>query len=109
MSEAALSRQSLKSKIAINIGNTMEWFDNAVYGYLAVPIARAVFPDADPRVGVMLTLGTFAVSFFVRPFGAIVLGAYADRSGRKPALVLSMALMSVGTLVIAAVPPFQQI
>ena len=102
-------RRTFRSTVAVNIGNTMEWFDNVVYGYLAVPIARVFFPDSDPVVGVMLTFGTFAASFFVRPFGAIVLGAYADRSGRKPALILSMALMSLGTLTLVAVPSFEQI
>jgi MFS transporter, MHS family, proline/betaine transporter len=103
------SKQTVRSVAAITIGNTLEWFDNVIYGYLAVSMAQVFFPKSDPAVGILLTLGTFAASFLVRPLGAVILGAYADRSGRKSALTLSMALMSLGTLMLVLVPSFNQI
>ncbi len=94
---------------AASIGNALEWFDILVYGFFAATISRAFFPNADPTVSLLLTLGTFAVAFVVRPVGALVLGAYADRVGRKAALMVSIRLMMVGTLLIAIMPPYAQI
>ncbi len=72
-----------KTIIAVSIGNALEWFDIVIYGFMAVTISRLFFPDGDSTVSLLLTLGTFGVSFFMRPLGAIVLGAYADRAGEK--------------------------
>ncbi|WP_322044945.1 MFS transporter [Paraburkholderia sp. J67] len=89
---------------AASIGNALEWFDLVVYGFFAVTISRLFFPAGDDSVSLLLTLGTFGVSFFMRPLGAIVLGVYADRAGRKAALTLSILLMMTGTLLIAVMP-----
>jgi len=88
------------------VGNALEWYDIAVYSFFAVYIADEFFTNDDPTVSLVLALGTFAVSFLIRPLGALVLGGYADRVGRKPALTLSLALMVLGTLLICVMPSY---
>ena len=106
----ARSRQnSWRAVVAASIGNALEWFDLVVYGFFAVIIAKLFFPAGNDTVSLLLTLGTFGVSFFMRPLGAIVIGAYADRAGRKAALTLSILLMMCGTLIIAVLPTYQSI
>jgi MHS family proline/betaine transporter-like MFS transporter len=100
---------SAKTIVAISIGNALEWFDIVVYGFLALTIAKLFFPAGNDTVSLLLTLGTFGVSFFMRPLGSIVLGAYADRAGRKKALTLSIALMMIGTFLIAIAPTYATI
>ncbi|CAM02060.1 MHS family proline/betaine transporter-like MFS transporter [Saccharopolyspora erythraea NRRL 2338] len=95
--------------VAASIGNALEWFDILVYGFFAATISKLFFPSDDETVSLLLTLGTFAVSYVVRPIGALVLGAYADRAGRKRALMLSIRLMMAATLLIAIMPPYAQI
>src|ERR1700712_1395487 len=104
------SRQnSWRAVVAASIGNALEWFDLVVYGFFAVIIAKLFFPSGNDSVSILLTLGTFGVSFFMRPLGAIVLGAYADKAGRKAALTLSILLMMVGTLIMAGLPTYSSI
>ncbi|MCY0904826.1 MFS transporter [Arthrobacter sp. H14-L1] len=91
------------------IGNFVEWFDYAVYGYLAVTIAGAFFPEADKQTGLLLTFGLFAVSFFVRPLGGFVWGHIGDKVGRKNALSLSILIMSAATFAIALIPGYNAI
>jgi len=95
--------------LAATVGNAMEWFDLAAYGFFAVPISQAFFPAADPTASLLLTLAAFAVSYLARPVGALVLGAYADRHGRKAALMISIWLMALGTLAIAITPTYASI
>ncbi|MBO3681331.1 MFS transporter [Streptomyces sp. NEAU-YJ-81] len=95
--------------IAASIGNALEWFDILIYGFFAATISKQFFPAADETVSLLLTLGTFAVAYVVRPVGALVLGAYADRAGRKRALMMSIRLMMAATLVIAIMPPYAKI
>jgi len=95
--------------VAASIGNALEWFDLLVYGYFAVTLAKLFFPSGNDAVALLLTFGTFAVSYLVRPIGAIVIGAYADRHGRKAALMLSILLMMVGTTIMAIVPTYAMI
>ena len=90
---AGSRRNSWRAVVAASIGNALEWFDLVVYGFFAVIIAKLFFPAGNDTVSLLLTLGTFGVSFFMRPLGAIVIGAYADRAGRKAALTLSILLM----------------
>jgi MHS family proline/betaine transporter-like MFS transporter len=104
------SRQnSWRAVAAASIGNALEWFDLVVYGFFAVIISKLFFPTGNDTVSLLLTLGTFGVSFFMRPLGAIVIGAYSDRAGRKSALTLSIMLMMMGTLIIAILPTYQSI
>lgn len=95
--------------VAASIGNALEWFDLVVYGFFAVTIAKLFFPTGNDTISLLITLGTFGVSFFMRPLGAIVIGVYADRAGRKAALTLSILLMMIGTLIIALMPTYASI
>jgi MFS transporter, MHS family, proline/betaine transporter len=92
-----------------SVGNALEWFDFLVYGYFAALIAKAFFPSNDEWLSTMLAIGTFGISFLMRPLGAIVLGIYGDRKGRKAALTLAILLMMIGTLTMAVMPTYRQI
>jgi MHS family proline/betaine transporter-like MFS transporter len=95
--------------ISSSIGNALEWYDFLVYGFFASVIGKLFFPADDEWVSLLFAVGSFGVSFITRPVGAIVLGLYADKKGRKAALTLSILLMIVGTLAIALMPSYQQI
>jgi MHS family proline/betaine transporter-like MFS transporter len=94
---------------AASIGNALEWFDLLIYGYFAVTISRLFFPAANETVSLLLALGTFGISYLARPFGAIFLGAYADRAGRKASLLVSILLMMVGTFLMLIMPSYASI
>ena len=94
---------------AATIGNALEWFDILVYGYFATTIAAVFFPNSNPVVSLLLTFGSFGLSYLARPIGAVVLGAYADRAGRKAALALSIRLMVIGTAIMALMPAYATI
>jgi MFS transporter, MHS family, proline/betaine transporter len=102
-------RSTLRIVTAASIGNALEWFDLLIYGYFAVTISRLFFPTEDQTVSLLLALGTFGASYLVRPLGAIVLGAYADRAGRKASLMISILLMMLGTLVMVVIPTYASI
>ena len=108
---AAVTRQTSTFKVlaAASIGNALEWYDILIYGYFAVTISKLFFPTADPTTALLLTFGTFGVSYLVRPLGAIVLGAYADRAGRRAAMLLSIVIMTVGTGLMAIMPTYNTI
>jgi MHS family proline/betaine transporter-like MFS transporter len=95
--------------VAATIGNVLEWFDFVVYGFFAVTIAEVFFPAHDPTVSMLITFGAFGLAYFVRPLGAIVVGGFTDRAGRKAGLLLSMALMMVGTTLMALTPGYATI
>jgi MFS transporter, MHS family, proline/betaine transporter len=95
--------------VAATIGNIFEWFDFVVYGFFAVTIAEVFFPAGNPTVSLLITFGAFGLAYFVRPLGAIVVGGYTDRAGRKAGLLLSMALMMIGTTLMAVTPGFATI
>ena len=102
---AAPKQPSMRRLIlAATIGNVFEWFDFVVYGFFAVTLAEVFFPAGNPTVSLLVTFGAFALAYFVRPLGAIVIGGYTDRAGRKAGLLLSMALMMIGTTVMAVTP-----
>src|SRR6202008_1627330 len=90
--------------IAASIGNAMEWFDFLVYGYFAVTISKVFFPSANETASLLAALGTFGAAYVVRPIGAIFIGAYTDRAGRRVGLTLSILLMVIGTTMTAATP-----
>jgi MHS family proline/betaine transporter-like MFS transporter len=98
-----------RSIVAAAIGNALEWFDLVVYGFFAPVIADLFFPGRDRSVALLYALGTFGISFVVRPVGAVILGRFADRNGRRAALVVITSLMLVGTLMIAVLPTYSQI
>jgi MFS transporter, MHS family, proline/betaine transporter len=109
VAEPIAGRSSLRIVAAASIGNALEWFDLLIYGYFAVTISRLFFPSDDQTVSLLLALGTFGVSYLVRPFGAIVLGAYADRAGRKASLMISIVLMMIGTTSMVVIPTYASI
>lgn len=88
------------------IGNIMEWYDWGVYGFFAPVFAAQFFPSKVAIVSLLLTLGTFAIGFFMRPIGGAVLGAYGDRVGRRRALVTQILIMAAASLLIGIVPGF---
>ena len=98
-----------KTLFSTCVGNALEWFDIAVYAFFARYIAHTFFPTENPSVSLLLTFGSFGVSFLIRPLGAIVLGAYADRHGRKKALMLSITLMTLGCAMIVLMPGYETI
>lgn len=95
--------------VAASIGNALEWFDFAVYGFFAVTIGKLFFPGESETASLLLSFATFGVAFIMRPLGAIILGGYADRKGRKAALNLSILMMMAGTLIIVILPTYETI
>jgi MHS family proline/betaine transporter-like MFS transporter len=110
MSQAGPDEKSItKLIVAVSIGNALEWFDISSYGYFAVYVSKAFFPNSDATVSLLLTFGTFGLAFLVRPIGGVLLGAYADRYGRKASLMISIVMMTIGTLSIAIMPTYETI
>ncbi|HVW68352.1 MAG TPA: MFS transporter [Steroidobacteraceae bacterium] len=92
--------------MAASIGNALEWYDFTVYAFFAIYISRSVFAHSDPVSALVSAFLAYGVGFIARPIGAVLLGAYADRSGRRAALTLALILMAVGVLCIAVTPPY---
>jgi MFS family permease len=103
--------QAIPKKVvaASVIGNALEFYDFVTYAFFAVYIGRAFFPASTPLGSLLLSVAVFGVGFVSRPLGGILIGAYADRAGRKPALLLTIALISVGTLGLALTPSYESI
>jgi MHS family proline/betaine transporter-like MFS transporter len=101
--------QQRKIVLAAVIGNLLEFFDFTVYSYFALTIGRQFFPADDQVTSTLLAFAVFAVGFVMRPLGGIVLGRYADRAGRKPALSLTILLMAIGSAAIGLTPTYAQI
>ena len=99
----------MKSVARVASGNFLEMYDFMIFGYFSAAIGRAYFPATSEFASLMLAMTTFAVGFMVRPLGAIFLGAYIDHVGRRKGLLVTLALMSVGTLTIALVPGYETI
>src|SRR5215467_5250223 len=102
-------RAKIKAVIRVASCNFIEAYDFIVYGYYAKYIAATFFPVSSEFASLMLSLLTFGAGYLVRPLGAVVLGAYMDRKGRRAGLILTLALMSAGTLSIACVPGYATI
>ncbi|BAP44467.1 MFS transporter [Pseudomonas sp. LJDD11] len=90
-------------------GNFLEMYDFMVYGFYATAIAKTFFPTDSAFASLMLSLATFGAGFLMRPLGAIFLGAYIDRHGRRKGLLITLGLMAMGTLLIACVPGYNSI
>lgn len=105
-----LSPEERRSKVAavvrVSSGNFVEMYDFMVYGYYAKYIGETFFPSSSAYASLMLSLVTFGAGYLMRPLGAIVLGAYIDRHGRRAGLLLTLALMAVGTMTIALTPGY---
>jgi MFS transporter, MHS family, proline/betaine transporter len=101
--------QSRRAIVAGAIGNIMEWYDFAVYGFFAAILGRQFFPAEDPLSSLLAAFGVFAAGYLMRPFGSIVFGHIGDRVGRKAALTLSVAAMAIPTFLIGILPTHAQI
>ena len=91
------------------IGNVLEWYDFAVYAYVAVYIAKNFFPQGDPTTALLATFLTYGLGFLARPLGGIILGRVGDTHGRKTALLITIGLMAVGTVLIGILPTYASI
>jgi len=109
MLSPAERRAKIRAVIRVASCNFIEAYDFIVYGYYANYIAATFFPAANEFASLMLSLVTFGAGYLMRPLGAIVLGSYMDRKGRKKGLILTLSLMAVGTLSIAVTPGYAQI
>lgn len=99
-----LSRRQIV--VAAAFGNFLEFFDFGVFATFAVIIGQLFFPSGDGATDLLKALATFGVGFFMRPVGGIVIGYYADKYGRKPAMIITLGLMTLGTLMIACAPTY---
>ena len=99
----------IKSVIRVAAGNFLEMYDFMVFGYYAAAIGRTFFPGTSEFASLMYSLATFGAGFLMRPLGALVLGCYIDRRGRRAGLILTLGLMAVGTLSIACTPGYATI
>jgi MFS family permease len=109
MSKAPDRKSRIWSVVRVSSGNFLEMYDFMVFGYYAAAIGKAFFPSGSAFVSLMLSLMTFGAGFLMRPLGALVLGAYADRNGRRAGLLLTLSMMSVGIISIACVPGYTTI
>jgi MHS family proline/betaine transporter-like MFS transporter len=107
--EVGPRQSAVRTALAGLIGNVLEWFDFAVYGYFATEIGRQFFPRSDPTAQQLFAFAVFALGFLARPFGSLVLGRVGDRIGRRALLTLSIALMGGATLVVGLLPTYAQI
>jgi MFS family permease len=94
---------------AATIGNALEFYDFLTYSFFAIQIGHAFFPTAGGYGSLMLSLATFGAGFVTRPIGALVIGAYADRVGRKPAMLLSFVMIGVSVVAMALIPSYAAI
>ena len=106
---AETKNSKLGNVLRVSSGNFLEMYDFMVYAYYASYIAREIFPSSNAYASLMMTLGTFGAGYLMRPLGAVVLGAYIDRVGRRTGLIVTLSLMAVGTLVIACTPGYRTI
>jgi MHS family proline/betaine transporter-like MFS transporter len=99
----------VKAISAASIGNVVEWFDFSVYGYFASLIAINFFVTDNELTSLLATFAVFAVGFFMRPLGAVIIGNYGDKFGRKKALAFTVIMMAAGTFIVGILPTYDQI
>ncbi len=117
MSTAAINQEGVAERrhihfkpiVQVAAGNALEIYDFMIYGYYARYISQTYFPTHSQYLSLMLTLVTFAFGFLARPVGAIVLGAYTDKHGRRAGLIMALSLMCVGIISIACTPSYASI
>jgi MHS family alpha-ketoglutarate permease-like MFS transporter len=107
--DVRMTDKQRRAVVAGAVGNTVEWVDWAVYSAFAPIFASQFFPKADKTADLLATLAVFAVGFGMRPIGAAVLGAYADRRGRKAGMTLTISMMAAAALLVAVCPPYSAI
>jgi MFS family permease len=111
MSEGKVNTRSLswRQALAIAVGNGLEFYDFVTYAFFATQIGRTFFPSDTPGLSLLSSLATFGVGFLTRPLGAIVIGRFADRAGRKPAMMLSLCLIGVAVTGLSLTPSYASI
>ncbi|WP_408744603.1 MFS transporter [Acetobacter malorum] len=102
-------RKLLKAVIQVVCGNMLEMYDFMVFGFYALAIGQTFFPSSDPTSKLMLALATFGAGFLMRPLGALLLGSYVDRIGRRKGLIVTLGLMATGTLILTVTPGYATI
>lgn len=108
-SASEITRLRRRAVLSCLVGNLFELYDFGVYGYFAASIGRAMFPSEDPVASVLSSFATYGVGFLMRPVGALVIGSYGDRYGRKSALVVTVTLMAAATGLTGLVPSYASI
>ena len=103
------TKQARKAGITAFVGTTIEWFDFYIYGTASALVLGPFFPDASPAVGTLAAFATFAVGFVARPVGGVVFGHFGDKFGRKNAVIITLALMGLGTVGVGLLPTYSQI
>ncbi|HTA43870.1 MAG TPA: MFS transporter [Bryobacteraceae bacterium] len=106
MSPQLITVSQPRRVVRVALGNALEMYDFQIFGYYAPAIAATFFPGSSAFAALMLTLATFGAGFLMRPIGAIILGAYIDHRGRRTGLLLTLALMGIGTLSMACLPGY---
>src|SRR5437763_14362634 len=107
--DSTASHPPLRQVLAVVAGNGLEYYDFVTYAFFAAQIGRTFFPSDTPGTSLLASLATFGAGFLTRPLGAFVIGRYADRAGRKPAMLLSFALIGVGVLGLPLTPSYAAI
>ena len=104
-------RRAVANTVKGSLGNLVEWYDWFAYSFLATYIADEIFPKGtgNSLVPLLSTFAVFAVGFFARPIGGLVLGAVGDRIGRRALMVWSIALMGGATLAIGLLPNYETV
>jgi MFS transporter, MHS family, citrate/tricarballylate:H+ symporter len=103
------SKIGFRSIFAATIGNMLEFYDFVTFSFFAIQIGRAFFPFKNQYASLMLSLATFGLGFVTRPIGALVIGTYSDRVGRRPAMLLSFTMMGCAIVALAATPSYASI
>ncbi len=98
-----------RSVLAATIGNMLEFYDFVTFSFFAIQIGHAFFPFKNQYASLMLSLATFGLGFVTRPIGALVIGTYSDRVGRRPAMLLSFTMMGCAIVVLALTPSYASI
>lgn len=102
-------RRARRAVVAAGLGNVLEWYDIIVYAFMAPVISVLFFPNTDPNVALISTYLGVGVSYLIRPIGALVIGNFGDRRGRKAALTLTIGLMTLGVAIMAFAPTYATI
>ena len=107
--DARARRAGRRAVAAATFGNALEFYDFTTYGFFSIQIGRTFFPQHSEYASLMLSLGMFGAGFITRPLGGLIIGSYADRAGRRPAMMLSFTLMGLAILGLALIPSYAQI
>ncbi|SDV46840.1 MFS transporter [Chitinasiproducens palmae] len=95
--------------VVTTLGNALEFFDFTAYNFFAILLGKLFFPSLSPLFQLVMSTGMFAVGYFFRPLGGVLIGIYADRVGRKAAMTLTVALMAISSAMIGLAPTYAQI